>query len=371
MRGQQLLEPDRNDVAWYDQVPQGQPTGVAGGGPIGHAPPSLERPYPTTMRFRPVATPRPASRPGLLACFAVLSFLLFTHPFPLNLVPDPRTLTDAYGAEPSWVESVRPVYEGIDGYTVELRAAEETAIDWTASRAFGLELPPQESGASDPLRSQVRLLLVVALALAGALLWSLVGSAARGRSSLGPWLHLVGRYVLALTMLRQGIAAFFAAAPLGSPGLAPGDMPGACAALAGLCLCFRRTSTLGAVVATGVLLPAALSQLGPAAVVDVHASRLLFLALLLCLPDAGRLADVLLLNRPTRPRDLRRPDFTAVGHVARILLVAPFVALNVQLALVDELGATGRGEVEEASTLPSGPDAVEETVPPGDAAERR
>jgi hypothetical protein len=73
---------------------------------------------------------------------------------------------------------------------------------------------------------------------------------------------------------------------------------GASELLAGLLLCFRRTATLGALLAAGLLANVALINFGYDVQLKVFSLHQLFIAVLLLLPEVRRLADFFLLGKP-------------------------------------------------------------------------
>jgi uncharacterized membrane protein YphA (DoxX/SURF4 family) len=105
---------------------------------------------------------------------------------------------------------------------------------------------------------------------------------------------------------------------------------GASALLAGLLLFFRRTTTLGALLALGVLGDEWMLAFCYDVPTKLFSSHLLAMALFLLAPDASRLADGLLFDRPTQPASLA-PPFT--GRRTRIARPA-LKALVVGYALV-------------------------------------
>lgn len=79
----------------------------------------------------------------------------------------------------------------------------------------------------------------------------------------------------------------------------------------GLLLFFRRTTTLGALVAGGVMLNVVMLNFSYDVPVKLGSSHLFLASVFLLLPDLRRLAAVLLLNRPAPAADLRPPRLFA------------------------------------------------------------
>lgn len=293
----------------------------------------------------------------LLFRFGLLYFLLYTHPFPLDRVPNPRDVAVALEQEWRWTEPLQPFYEALDEYTEGFRRAQNAAVDWTAREVFGIDRAlDRPYGSGDPTHAYVLFALMLAASALGALLWSLVDRRENAHRHLAPWLHLGGRYLLALTLLGYGVAKVIPT-QFGPPSLArlvtdyghasPMNalwsfmgvstayvvFAGAGEVLAAALLLFRRTATLGALVAVAVMTNVVALNFCYDVPVKLYSSHLLVLAALLCLPDARRLWRVLVTNRSAERRDLRRPRTPILGHVVRLLVVAPAVFLQVDRGL--------------------------------------
>lgn len=82
---------------------------------------------------------------------------------------------------------------------------------------------------------------------------------------------------------------------------------GAAELTSGALLLFRRTTTLGALVSAGVLLNIVMLNFSYDVPVKLYSSHLLLMAIFLLIPDLGRLANLLVFNRPTQPVNLDPP----------------------------------------------------------------
>jgi hypothetical protein len=97
---------------------------------------------------------------------------------------------------------------------------------------------------------------------------------------------------------------------------------GAIEVLAGLLLCFRRTATLGALIACGVLSNVAMLNLCYDVQLKSFSLHLLLIAFVILVPDLRRLADLFILNRPTVPADLAAlPAPRRAGLLLKTLLI--------------------------------------------------
>jgi hypothetical protein len=92
---------------------------------------------------------------------------------------------------------------------------------------------------------------------------------------------------------------------------------GASAIVASLLLCFRRTTTLGALLVLGVMGNEAMVAFCYDAPTKLLSASALLLALVLLAPDLRRLADGLLFGRPTRPANLAPPFAAGRGRLVR------------------------------------------------------
>lgn len=284
-------------------------------------------------RLDEIATePTPVWHPAkrLALRFAAVYALLYTFPFPLNYIP------------------------GGSGWFDWARDFEWWAIDLLAAHLFGIVDPLDRPwGSGDPTHSYIRLVLFVVLALVGAFVWLGLDKAffSKGNpevvapqrpfdTKLAAWLHIGVRYYLAMTLLSYGFAKVFPnqfPSPMLSRLLAPfGDsspmnvlwtfmgasapyviFAGAGEVLGGLLLLLRRTATLGALVAIGVMTNVVALNFMYDVPVKLYSSHLLLFAVCLVLPDAGRLLRVMLLNRPTERRDVSYPCVPKWAYVVK------------------------------------------------------
>lgn len=233
----------------------------------------------------------------------------------------------------------------------------------------GREISSVPTGSGDRTFDYVQVLSMLALAALAALAWTLLdrrrGEDGRWDRRLSEGLRIYVRYTLALTLLAYGMGNLLQAqfpfptaarleerigdsSPLALFRVFMGysatycGAVGASQALAGLLLFFRRTTTLGVLASLAVLA----NEVALAFCYDVPAKLLtlhLFLqALFLLAPDLRRLVDGIVLDRPTRPADVRPPfprRFRAVRLAGKALILgyALFVTAAHNLALRQEL----------------------------------
>ena len=209
----------------------------------------------------------------------------------------------------------------------------DQAVRWTALRVLGLEqvlVAPHGSG--DTTYSYVNVLLCFVLAIAVAIVWTLIDRRRTDYRVSKDLLRSYLRYVLAFTLLSYGLAkvgsvynqfpevgtyqltktygdsspmnllwTFMGASRPYTMFAGLGEVVGA------LLLIWRRTTVLGAMVAFGVMFNVMMMNFCYDVPVKQYSIHLVCMALYLLLPEAGRLSNVLLWNRPTNPANLLPP----------------------------------------------------------------
>lgn len=293
---------------------------------------------------RPSAPPPAASARGAarrLGFRFVFSYLaLFIFPFPLSLIPGTAWLGAAY--ERFWQAMVSAVGHRV----LHLRGA--------------LSLGP-DGGSGDDTAHFVQLLCMVALAAVAALAWTLVDRRGGDDRRLHEALRICVRYELGSVLLHYGMIKVFKTQFL-FPGLLRLEEPfgamspqgllwtfmgcstpysvfvGAAEAVAGLLLFFRRTTLLGALLAVGVMSNVVMLNFSYDVPVKLYASHLLLMGVFLLAPDLHRLADLLVLQRPTAPASrgplrLDRPWLRIGRLAAKTLIVGYFLFSVTQLSL--------------------------------------
>jgi uncharacterized membrane protein YphA (DoxX/SURF4 family) len=240
-----------------------------------------------TSMSEPVGTSGAPAWPARFGLRAACAYLfLYSFPFPFDLLPHGELVGGP------WFELWRASVLG-------------------AARVLAIEVPALPAGSGDTTFNYVELLVRVPLALLVALAWTClprrVGEA-RWRALLA--LHL--RYVLALAMLGYGFAKVFPgqfvapsldrltstygeSSPMGLLWTFMGAsrpytvFGGALEVLSGVLLLFPPTALVGAMCAAGVLANIVALNFCYDVPVKLYSSHLLLMALLLVLPDAGRM----------------------------------------------------------------------------------
>jgi hypothetical protein len=233
-------------------------------------------------------------------------------------------------------------------------------VTWVAAHVLKIgEVTPSRGGSGDDAYGWTSLLCTIFLALAVALVWTLLDRRTEHRK-LHAWLRIWIRYWLAFIMFSYGIIkVFHEQMPPPSPGTlvepygeaspmgllwtfmgASGPyefFAGAAECLGAVLLCFRRTTTVGALVTSAVLTNVVLLNFCYDVPVKIFSSTLLVSAVFLALPDLGRLFDLLVRNRATAPVDLRPPWssrwMTIAGWIASVGAVLYVGVTNVSYGL--------------------------------------
>jgi uncharacterized membrane protein YphA (DoxX/SURF4 family) len=221
---------------------------------------------------------------------------------------------------------------------------------WVGSHWFHLSGRPItyfDTGSGDTTLSYIQNFLILLLAAAAALLWSLLDHQRPNYTRLESWLRLLVRYTLAFTLFAYGILKVF---PLQfrAPGFGKliehyGDFSpmgalwyfmgastpyiifsGVAELVPGLLLLFRRTTTLGALIAFAVLTNVMVLNYCYDVPVKLYSTNLVLMSIYLTSADLGRLFNFFLLNRHTEPADSSLPRFSQ--RSARMTAVAFQVA---------------------------------------------
>jgi hypothetical protein len=211
-----------------------------------------------------------------------------------------------------------------------------TIVPWVAIHLFNLSGPvtvyPAVNGSGDTTLDFVEELCIVAVALLTTVVWSLLDFKRTEYRRLHFYLRVYTRYAISFTLFGYGLAKVIPTQfifptfgrlvePLGefSPmGLLWNFMgystayiifSGLAEVTGATLLLFRRTATLGAMTSSAVLLNVVMLNFCYDVPVKLYSLNLLLMAIFLMIPDLGRLANLLVLNRPTEAANLSAPEF--------------------------------------------------------------
>jgi len=230
--------------------------------------------------------------------------------------------------------------------------------------AISSELDPAENGSGDKITDWVSVFCVLGLALIATAVWSAVDRRRAHDARLRELLRVVVRYTVALVIMGYGVSKVFFgqfpppspsrlveqfgdASPMGLMWTFMGASPayvlfsGAAEVLGALLLLFRRTATLGALVLGVVLTNIVLMNFCYDIPAKIASAHYLAMCVFLLLPELGRLADVLVLHRPTqpglRPLVLPRRWIRIARRVAKYGVIAYVLAINIEGAAFGQL----------------------------------
>lgn len=257
-----------------------------------------------------------------------------------------------------------------------------------AGRLLGLHITVLPNTSGDTTYNYVQVLCYAVFAVVAALVWTVVDRGrARDHRRLYDWLRAAVRVYLSIFMFLYGAAKVIKTQ---FPDLSPvtlnqplGDFTpnallwtfmgastlytfwsGLLEMVGGALLVSRRTTLLGSLLCIGVMSNVLMLNLSYDVVVKLFAMHLLALALFLAAPDARRLLDFFVRNRPVPAAELR-PLFAAPRRHRLVLLLRTAALLAVALALLALHGAKRRMMTEQSAARLQGSWAVEELTVDG------
>ncbi|MEW5809649.1 MAG: DoxX family protein [Actinomycetota bacterium] len=201
----------------------------------------------------------------------------------------------------------------------------EPVLAWVGRRVFGIDaVLHRDSHSGDQAVIWMLVFTAAVVAVAATLIWSILDRHRRNYTRLHAWFCLFVRLCLAGQLLFYGIAKVIPtqmpAPPLAALLQPFGELTpasvlwlqvgtslpyeialGSVELVAGLLLFWNRTATLGALLAAMSMAQVFLLNLSYDVPVKILSSHLLVLSLFLLAPQARRLADLLVLQRPAPP----------------------------------------------------------------------
>lgn len=227
-------------------------------------------------------------------------------------------------------------------------------VSWFGESILGLgRVADHPTGSGDTLFGWVSTLFLLVTSAGIVAIWSTFDRLRSDDRRIADALRVWVRFFLAAMMLSYGLAKVWKAQmpmpwetrleqPFGAAtkmallwtfmGASTGYtiFAGASETLAGLLLFFRRTTLLGALVAAAVMTNVFVLNLCYDVPVKLFSFLLLLMAVALAAPHFGRLANVLVLNRPAPPAEL------APSPNRRVVLARRFVGLAFAIFLVQQ-----------------------------------
>jgi uncharacterized membrane protein YphA (DoxX/SURF4 family) len=301
-----------------------------------YVPPDLDRPLGAPDASRAPTNTSPAApaewsvakRIGFRFVFAY--FALYLCPFPISSIPG------------SWNPAK---YWGQLDQRLSL---------WTETHLFGLAkpVPIVPTGSGDTMAQWASQVNWILLALGATVVWTILDRKRREYARLSQWLQVYVRFGLATIMFGYGFAKIIPTqmqrptlerlvepwgefSPMGVLWSFMGFsnvyqiFTGIGEALGSLLIVFRRTTTLGALLLCGVLANVALLNYTFDVPVKLFSTNLLLMAVFLAAPDAKRLFDVLVRNRPAAPRAVTPLFATALARGIAAVVAALLVSYTI------------------------------------------
>ena len=215
------------------------------------------------------------------------------------------------------------------------------------------------NGSGDTSYGWAQCWLYLSFSAAGGALWSLLDRRPRNYTHLNYWLCLFARYYISLFALSYGILKIFAmqmyfpslhqlATPLGD--LLPMRLSwlfigystpyqvfsGIMEVTAGLLLLYRRTSTLGILLATAVFVNVAALNLSYDIPVKIFSMELVFVCLFLLANESNRIICFFILNKPAAVGERYHFRYTKKWtRVGRIVAKTAFIILALVLPFIN------------------------------------
>ena len=228
---------------------------------------------------------------------------------------------------------------------------------WVGNNLLGVKPTVHPTGSGDTLFDWTYAFTALLLAALGTALWSLVARRTTSHPRLHKWFRLFIRVALGTTMFSYGFAKVFPLqmptvflsrllepfgdfSPMGviwySIGAAPGyeRFIGSAEVLGGLLLLLPWTTLLGALVTLGVTFGVFMVNMTYDVPVKLFAFHLVLMSIFLIAPDARRLVNWFVLNRPVVPATAPRYGSSARSHrgwiIAQLAFLVWALALQIQ-----------------------------------------
>jgi hypothetical protein len=221
------------------------------------------------------------------------------------------------------------------GITKLIQAPFHALSPWVAIHIFHLTGPVTKyhpTGSGDTTLDYVMVFCFAAIALFATVVWSLLDRRRPNYKTLYAWLRLLVRFTLAFTLLAYGFAKVYPlqfrtpflstltetygeASPMGilwtfmGASAAYTKFCGSAEVLGGVLLLFRRTTTIGALVAAAAISNVVALNFCYDVPVKLYSSHLLLMSLFLLIPDLTALTRFFLLHEPSRLQGAWLPKF--------------------------------------------------------------
>jgi hypothetical protein len=241
-----------------------------------------------------------------------------------------------------------------------------TAMNWLVNKSNALvfHVRPQLvplNGSGDTSWGWANLWLVISLALIGMVIWSIVQHRKKEYTKLNYWLCLFTRYYVALVLFNYGVIKLFGlqmpfpdpsnfATPLGD--LLPMRLSwlfigysapyqffsGLMEVMAGLLLLYRRTATLGVLIAAAAFMNVAILNLSYDIPVKIFSIQLVVCCLFLLANEMERILCFFVYNRPAGTCTIYHYDYPKKWmKVSRVVLKSAFIIVTLGFVIWESL----------------------------------
>lgn len=227
------------------------------------------------------------------------------------------------------------------------------AVAWVGKHLFGVNAKFQNNGSGDTTYHYVAAFCVLAVSLVVTGVWSVLDRKQPDYHRLHLFLRALVRFSLGTAMISYGcfkviqsqfpaasaerlLQPFGDASPMGLLWTFMGHsagynvFTGAAEIAAGVPLFFRRTTTLGALIAIGAMSNVVALNFFYDVPVKLYSLHLLAMAVFLVIPEARRLANLLVLNKPVEAVKLEplfvKPWMHRAGLALRTILLVAMLA---------------------------------------------
>jgi len=227
---------------------------------------------------------------------------------------------------------------------------------WVGNHVLGVKPTVHPTGSGDTLFDWTHAFTLLLLAALGTVVWSIVARRTTSYPRLQKWFRLFLRVALGTTMFSYGFAKVFPLqmptvflsrllepygdfSPMGviwySIGAAPGyeRFIGSAEVLGGLLLLLPWTGLIGALVTFGVTFGVFMVNMTYDVPVKLFAFHLVLMSIFLIAPDARRLINWFVLNRPVVPASAPRYGPSASSHRRWIAALLVFTVWALGLAV--------------------------------------
>jgi hypothetical protein len=234
-------------------------------------------------------------------------------------------------------------------FELDMTRPAKAAVVWVAAHVFRIthSIVTVETGSGDRVYDWVELACIVALAIIGTIVWSVLDRKRESYVRLYSWFRVFARFALAATMFTYGafkviplqmpfpylnrlLEPYGHFSPMGVLWASIGASPayeifaGCAEMLGGTLLIFPRTTMLGTLICLADATQVFMLNMTYDVPVKLLSFHLILLSLFLLAPDAKRLANTFLLNRTAAPSP-ERPLFRG-ARANRIALAVQVLA---------------------------------------------